>query len=63
MGTRVNGRDELPIPDKMKLDARISPQRQSLGFGTMILILWLTVVKVIRGDGGWSHFEHAAPGV
>ena len=45
---QVNGRDELPIPDKIKLDA-IYLQRQSLCFD--IRILWLTFIKVIRRDG------------
>lgn len=45
---QINGRDELPIPDKVKLDAEYL-QRQSLWFD--IHILWLTFVKVIRRDG------------
>lgn len=45
---QVNGRDELPIPEKVKLDAQYL-QRQSLGFD--IRILWLTFVKVLRRDG------------
>ena len=45
---QVNGRDELPIPEKVKLDAEYL-QRQSLGFD--IRILWLTFVKVLRRDG------------
>ena len=45
---QINGRDELPIPDKVKLDAEYL-QRQSLGFD--IRILWLTFVKVVRRDG------------
>ena len=45
---QVNGRDELPIPDKVKLDADYM-QRQSMWFD--IYILWLTVLKVIRRDG------------
>ena len=45
---QVNGRDELPIPDKVKLDAEYL-QRQSLGFD--IYVLWLTFVKVLRRDG------------
>ena len=45
---QINGRDELPIPDKVKLDAAYL-QRQSLAFD--IRILWLTFVKVIRRDG------------
>jgi O-antigen biosynthesis protein WbqP len=45
---QVNGRDELPIPEKVKLDAEYL-QRQSLLFD--IRILWLTFVKVLRRDG------------
>ena len=45
---QVNGRDELPIPDKVKLDVEYL-QRQSLWFD--IQILWLTFVKVLRRDG------------
>ena len=45
---QVNGRDELPIPDKVKLDVAYL-QRQSLWFD--IRILWLTFVKVLRRDG------------
>ena len=45
---QINGRDELPIPDKVRLDAEYL-QRQSLGFD--IRILWLTFVKVVRRDG------------
>ena len=45
---QINGRDELPIPDKVRLDAAYL-QRQSLGFD--IRILWLTLVKVLRRDG------------
>jgi O-antigen biosynthesis protein WbqP len=45
---QVNGRDELPIPEKVKLDAEYL-RRCSLGFD--IYILWLTFVKVVRRDG------------
>lgn len=45
---QVNGRDELPIPDKVKLDVEYL-QRRSLWFD--IRILWLTFVKVLRRDG------------
>ena len=45
---QVNGRDELPIPAKVKLDVAYL-QRQSLGFD--LRILWLTFVKVLRRDG------------
>ena len=46
--TQVNGRDELPIPDKVKLDV-VYLQQQSLWFD--IRILWLTFVKVLQRDG------------
>lgn len=45
---QVNGRDELPIPEKVKLDAAYL-HRQSLWFD--IRILWLTFIKVLRRDG------------
>ncbi|NMM20423.1 MAG: sugar transferase [Rhodoferax sp.] len=45
---QVNGRDELPIPAKVKLDVDYL-QRQSLWFD--IRILWLTFVKVLHRDG------------
>jgi O-antigen biosynthesis protein WbqP len=45
---QVNGRDELPIHEKVKLDADYL-QRQSLLFD--IRILWMTFVKVLRRDG------------
>lgn len=45
---QINGRDELPIPDKVKLDV-VYLHRQSLAFD--IRILWLTLVKVLRRDG------------
>ncbi len=45
---QVNGRDELPIPMKVKLDVAYL-QSQSLSFD--IRILWLTFVKVLRRDG------------
>ena len=45
---QVNGRDELPIPEKVKLDVAYL-QRQSLWFD--ICILWLTFLKVLKRDG------------
>jgi len=45
---QVNGRDELPIPEKVKLDAEYL-RRQSIRFD--LHILWLTFVKVLRRDG------------
>jgi len=45
---QVNGRDELPIPDKVALDVEYL-RRRSFLFD--LRILWLTVVKVLRRDG------------
>jgi len=45
---QVNGRDELPIPEKVKLDAEYAKRRSFL---FDIGILWLTFVKVVRRDG------------
>lgn len=45
---QVNGRDELPIPAKVELDAWYL-QHRSLALD--LKILWLTAVKVLRGDG------------
>jgi len=45
---QVNGRDELPIPDKVKLDVEYL-QRRSLWFD--VRIVWLTFVKVLQRDG------------
>lgn len=45
---QVNGRDELPIPEKVKLDVAYL-QRQSLWFD--LHILWLTFGKVLKRDG------------
>ncbi|MDP2751761.1 MAG: sugar transferase [Rhodocyclaceae bacterium] len=44
---QVNGRDELPIPEKVALDTEYM-QRQSLGFD--LTILWMTFIKVLRQD-------------
>jgi len=45
---QVNGRDELPIPDKVVLDKEYM-QKQSFSFD--LKILWLTFLKVLRRDG------------
>jgi len=45
---QVNGRDELPVPEKVNLDVEYL-QQQSFWFD--IRILWLTFVKVLRRDG------------
>lgn len=45
---QINGRDELPIPEKVKLDLEYM-QKQSLLFD--FVILWRTFIKVIARDG------------
>lgn len=45
---QVNGRDELPIPRKVELDAEYL-RRRSLRFD--LKILWMTALKVIARDG------------
>ena len=45
---QVNGRDELPIPQKVALDVQYL-ERHSLRFD--IKILWITGVKVLHRDG------------
>lgn len=45
---QINGRDELPIPDKVKLDVEYL-QRQSMGFD--LKILFRTALSVLKRDG------------
>lgn len=45
---QVNGRDELPIPQKVQFDVEYL-QRRSLAFD--LKILWLTALKVFVRDG------------
>jgi O-antigen biosynthesis protein WbqP len=45
---QVNGRDELPIPEKVKLDVEYCRRRSA---GLDIRILCLTFLKVVRRDG------------
>lgn len=45
---QVNGRDELPIPEKVKLDAEYVSKQS---FWLDIKILFLTFLKVVRRDG------------
>ena len=45
---QVNGRDEIALTDKVRLDTEYL-QRQSFVFD--LHILWLTVVKVVRREG------------
>jgi len=45
---QVNGRDELPIPQKVELDVEYL-RRRSFLFD--LRIVWLTVIKVLRRDG------------
>lgn len=45
---QINGRDELPIPEKVKLDAEYLVR---CSFWFDIRILWLTFIKVLRREG------------
>jgi len=45
---QVNGRDELPIPQKVQMDVEYL-ERQSLFFD--MKILWMTALKVLARDG------------
>lgn len=45
---QVNGRDELPIPQKVILDVEYMQQQS---FACDLKILWLTFVKVVNKDG------------
>jgi O-antigen biosynthesis protein WbqP len=45
---QINGRDELPIPEKVKLDEEYLLRRS---FWFDLHILWLTFVKVLHRDG------------
>jgi O-antigen biosynthesis protein WbqP len=45
---QINGRDELPIPQKVALDAEYM-HRQSMGFD--FYILWMTFLKVMKHEG------------
>lgn len=45
---QVNGRDELPIPDKVKLDVDYVKQQS---FWLDLKIIFLTFLKVMRRDG------------
>ena len=45
---QINGRDELPVPDKVELDVEYM-ERQSFWFD--IYIIWSTFVKVVSRDG------------
>jgi len=45
---QINGRDELPIPDKVALDVEYM-QRRSFWFDCQII--WKTALKVVKRDG------------
>lgn len=45
---QINGRDELSIAEKVRLDAEYL-RRQSISFD--LLVLWLTFLQVLRRDG------------
>lgn len=45
---QINGRDELPIPQKVALDIQYLKRRN---FWFDLYILWKTAIKVVRKDG------------
>ena len=45
---QINGRDEIPIPEKVGLDVEYL-QRRSLRFDCYII--WKTAIKVVKRDG------------
>lgn len=45
---QINGRDELPIPQKVALDVEYLRQQ---GFWFDLRIIWLTALKVVKSDG------------
>lgn len=45
---QINGRDEIPIQEKVKLDVEYL-QRRSFGFD--LWILWMTLLRVLHRDG------------
>jgi O-antigen biosynthesis protein WbqP len=45
---QINGRDELPVPEKVRLDAEYLQNRS---FGLDLKIILLTFVKVVRREG------------
>lgn len=45
---QINGRDELPIPEKVALDVEYMKRRS---FWFDCYILWKTAIKVVRRDG------------
>lgn len=45
---QINGRDELPIPQKVALDVEYLLRRS---FWFDLRIIWLTAVKVVKSDG------------
>ena len=45
---QVNGRDELEIEEKARLDGEYA---QNISFGMDMKIFWMTVKNVLRGSG------------
>lgn len=45
---QINGRDELPIPEKVALDAEYLHRR---GFWFDAYVIWQTAIKVLKRDG------------
>jgi len=45
---QINGRDELPIPEKVQFDIEYMNKRT---FSFDLYIIWMTFIKVIRSEG------------
>lgn len=45
---QINGRDELPIPEKVALDVEYMKRQ---GFWFDLYVIWQTAIKVLRRDG------------
>ena len=45
---QINGRDEIPIPEKVVLEKEYLENKS---FWLDMKIIWLTIIKVISGDG------------
>ena len=45
---QINGRDEIPIPEKVVLEKEYLENKS---FWLDMKIIWLSIIKVISGDG------------
>ena len=52
---QINGRDEIPIPEKVVLEKEYLENKS---FWLDMKIIWLSIIKVISGDGVSHYFLH-----